>query len=98
MIITPLGDYVLEAQVLGDHNVGHKVLILRIPLILSDSRFPFRFQLRQYVAIFRVTNRECLENLVGWDDDDDSRSESIVNVIYKEAFQNLWTTDLLLFF
>ncbi|XP_042012019.1 uncharacterized protein LOC121760408 [Salvia splendens] len=48
LIITRLGDYVLEGQVLGGHNIGHKVLIPRMSLIPSDPRLPFKFQRRQF--------------------------------------------------
>ncbi|XP_042027196.1 uncharacterized protein LOC121774371 [Salvia splendens] len=48
LVITRLGDYVLEGQVLGGHNVGHKVLIPRMSLIPSDPRLPFKFQRRQF--------------------------------------------------
>ncbi|XP_042010499.1 ATP-dependent DNA helicase pif1-like [Salvia splendens] len=48
LIITQLGDYVLEGQVLGGHNIGHKVLIPRMSLIPSDPRLPFKFQRRQF--------------------------------------------------
>ncbi|XP_047964804.1 uncharacterized protein LOC125209244 [Salvia hispanica] len=48
LIITRLGDYVLEGQVLGGHNIGRKVLIPRMSLIPSDPRLPFKFQRRQF--------------------------------------------------
>ncbi|XP_042067091.1 uncharacterized protein LOC121810365 [Salvia splendens] len=48
LIITRLGDYVLEGHVLGGHNIGHKVLIPRMSLIPSDPRLPFKFQRRQF--------------------------------------------------
>ncbi|XP_042005880.1 uncharacterized protein LOC121754618 [Salvia splendens] len=48
LIITRLGDYVLEGRVLGGHNIGHKVLIPRMSLIPSDPRLPFKFQRRQF--------------------------------------------------
>ncbi|XP_042002587.1 uncharacterized protein LOC121751857 [Salvia splendens] len=44
LIITRLGDYVLEGQVLAGHNVGLKVLIPRMTLIPSDPTLPFKFQ------------------------------------------------------
>ncbi|XP_042031315.1 uncharacterized protein LOC121778095 [Salvia splendens] len=125
LLITRLGDYVLEAQVLVGHDVGHKVLIHRMSLIPSDPRLPFKFQGRQfplvvsyamtinkiqgqslahvglflrkpvfsygqlYVAISRVTSRAGLKILVCKHEDDDSRGDSTVNVVYKEVFQNL---------
>ncbi|XP_041999843.1 uncharacterized protein LOC121749330 [Salvia splendens] len=48
LIITRLGDYVLEGRVLGGHNIGHKVLIPRMSLIPSDPRLSFKFQRRQF--------------------------------------------------
>ncbi|XP_042022850.1 ATP-dependent DNA helicase PIF1-like [Salvia splendens] len=51
LVITRLGDYVLEGQVLGGHNVGHKVLIPRMSLIPSDPRLPFKFQRRQFPLV-----------------------------------------------
>ncbi|XP_042055868.1 uncharacterized protein LOC121800363 [Salvia splendens] len=48
LIITRLGDYVLEGQVLGGHNIGHKVLIPRMSLIPSNPRLPFKFRRRQF--------------------------------------------------
>ncbi|XP_042032500.1 uncharacterized protein LOC121779250 [Salvia splendens] len=84
LLITRLGDYVLEAQVLAGHNVGHKVLIPQMSLIPSD---PSHGQL--YVAISRVTSRAGLKILVCKDEDVDSRGDSTVNVVYKEVFQNL---------
>ena len=47
-IITRLGDYVLEGQVLAGHNAGLKVLIPRMTLIPSDPSLPFKFKRRQF--------------------------------------------------
>ncbi|XP_047945689.1 ATP-dependent DNA helicase PIF1-like [Salvia hispanica] len=124
LVITRLGDYVLEGRVLGGHSNGHKVLIPRMSLIPSDPRLPFRFQRRQfplavsyamtinksqgqslshvglflkksvfshgqlYVAVSRVTSREGLKILV-CGDENDSKCDSTLNVVYKEVFQNV---------
>ncbi|XP_042005913.1 uncharacterized protein LOC121754654 [Salvia splendens] len=48
LIITRLGDHVLEAKVLSADNQGHKVLIPRMSLTPSDPRLPFKFQRRQF--------------------------------------------------
>ncbi|XP_042055739.1 uncharacterized protein LOC121800221 [Salvia splendens] len=48
LIITRLGDHVLEAKVLSANNQGHKVLIPRMSLTPSDPRLPFKFQRRQF--------------------------------------------------
>ncbi|XP_042023081.1 ATP-dependent DNA helicase pif1-like [Salvia splendens] len=48
LIITRLGDHVLEAKVLNANNQGHKVLIPRMPLTPSDPRLPFMFQRRKF--------------------------------------------------
>ncbi|XP_042005782.1 uncharacterized protein LOC121754500 [Salvia splendens] len=51
LLITRLCDYVLEAQVLVGHNVGHNVLIPRMSLIPSDPRLPFKLQRRQFPVV-----------------------------------------------
>ncbi|XP_042005908.1 uncharacterized protein LOC121754650 [Salvia splendens] len=48
LIITRLGDHVLEAKVLSADNQGHKVLIPRMSLTPFDPRFPFKFQRGQF--------------------------------------------------
>ena len=48
MIITRLGNHILEGQILGDHKISHKVLIPRMSLTPSDPRLPFKFQRRQF--------------------------------------------------
>ncbi|XP_042029804.1 uncharacterized protein LOC121776687 [Salvia splendens] len=48
LIITSLGDHVLEAKVLSVDNQGHKVLIPRMSLTPSDPRLSFKFQRRQF--------------------------------------------------
>ncbi|XP_042028804.1 uncharacterized protein LOC121775801 [Salvia splendens] len=48
LIITRLGDHVLEAKVLSANNQGYKVLIPQMSLTPSDPRLPFKFQRRQF--------------------------------------------------
>ena len=47
MIITKLGDYVIEAMATTSSNVGKKVLIAKLSLTPSDARIPFKFCRRQ---------------------------------------------------
>ena len=51
LIISRLGDHILEGEVLSGHNIGHKVLIPRMSLVPSDTRLPFKFQRRQFPLI-----------------------------------------------
>ncbi|CAH9070723.1 unnamed protein product [Cuscuta europaea] len=51
MVITRLGNHVLEAKVLTGISAGEKVLIPRMTLTPSDVRLPFKFQRRQYALI-----------------------------------------------
>ncbi|XP_073154173.1 uncharacterized protein [Henckelia pumila] len=51
LIATRLENHVLEGQILTESNAGHKVLIPRMSLTLSDPRLPFKFQRRQYPLI-----------------------------------------------
>ncbi|CAI8604220.1 unnamed protein product [Vicia faba] len=48
LIITQLGNFMLEAKVISGNNIGQKVFILRLSLTPSDMRIPFRFQRRQF--------------------------------------------------
>ncbi|XP_038721985.1 ATP-dependent DNA helicase PIF1-like [Tripterygium wilfordii] len=48
LIVTQLGKHVIEAKVISESKVGHKVFIPRMVLSPSDSRLPFKFQRRQY--------------------------------------------------
>ncbi|XP_073137503.1 uncharacterized protein [Henckelia pumila] len=51
LIVTRLGNHVLEGNILTGSNAGHKVLIPRMSLTPSDPRLPFKFQRRQYPLI-----------------------------------------------
>ncbi|XP_057779966.1 uncharacterized protein LOC130998566 [Salvia miltiorrhiza] len=51
LIITRLGDRVLEARLLNGHNAGDIVLIPRLSLTPSDPRLPFKFQRRQFPLV-----------------------------------------------
>lgn len=46
LIITRLGNRVIEAKVLSGKTAGEKVFIPRMTLTLSDARIPFKFQRR----------------------------------------------------
>uniref|UniRef100_A0A1S4BHJ9 ATP-dependent DNA helicase n=1 Tax=Nicotiana tabacum TaxID=4097 RepID=A0A1S4BHJ9_TOBAC len=48
LIITRLGNQVIEAKVLSGHMAGQKVFIPRMTLTPSDARIPFKFQRRQF--------------------------------------------------
>ncbi|KAK7328215.1 hypothetical protein VNO77_22317 [Canavalia gladiata] len=48
LVITQMGNYILEAKVISGNNVGEKVFIPRLSLTPSDSRIPFKFQRRQF--------------------------------------------------
>ncbi|XP_031132047.1 ATP-dependent DNA helicase PIF1-like [Ipomoea triloba] len=51
MVITKLGNHVLEARILSGSSAGEKVLIPRMSLTPSDLRLPFKFQRRQFPLI-----------------------------------------------
>ncbi|XP_075481273.1 uncharacterized protein LOC142521984 [Primulina tabacum] len=51
LIVTRLGNHVLEGQILTGSNAGHKVLIPRMSLTPFDPRLAFKFQRRQYPLI-----------------------------------------------
>ncbi|XP_075492602.1 uncharacterized protein LOC142530668 [Primulina tabacum] len=51
LIVTRLGNHVLEGQILTGSNAGHKVLIPKMSLTPSDPRLHFKFQQRQYPLI-----------------------------------------------
>ncbi|XP_015166583.1 ATP-dependent DNA helicase PIF1-like [Solanum tuberosum] len=48
LIVTKLGNQVIEAKVLSGQMAGQKVFIPRINLTPSDARIPFKFQRRQF--------------------------------------------------
>uniref|UniRef100_M1A3P1 ATP-dependent DNA helicase n=1 Tax=Solanum tuberosum TaxID=4113 RepID=M1A3P1_SOLTU len=48
LIVTKLGNQVIEAKVLSGQMVGQKVFIPRMTLRPSDARIPFKFQRRQF--------------------------------------------------
>ncbi|KAH0691484.1 hypothetical protein KY289_018842 [Solanum tuberosum] len=48
LIVTKLGNQVIEAKVLSGQMVGQKVFIPRMTLTPSDARIPFKFQRRQF--------------------------------------------------
>lgn len=48
LIITRLGNFVLEGKVISVNNIGQKVFIPRLSLTPSDMRIPFKFQRRQF--------------------------------------------------
>ncbi|RYR28472.1 hypothetical protein Ahy_B01g052604 [Arachis hypogaea] len=48
LIITRLGDKVIEAKLLNSNNCVDKVFILRMTFTPLDVRLPFRFQKRQF--------------------------------------------------
>lgn len=48
LIVTSLGDMIIEAKIITGPNSGERVLIPRITLTLKDNRWPFILQRRQY--------------------------------------------------
>lgn len=57
LMITRLGKFVVEGQVISGSNVGHKVYIDRLSLTPSDVRIPFKLQRKQFplVVSFAMT-------------------------------------------
>ncbi|KAH7520864.1 hypothetical protein FEM48_Zijuj08G0191000 [Ziziphus jujuba var. spinosa] len=51
LVITRLGNHVLEGKVVLGSNVGFKVLISRMTLTPLHPRLPFKFQRRQYPLV-----------------------------------------------
>ncbi|KAH0682656.1 hypothetical protein KY285_020165 [Solanum tuberosum] len=48
LIVTKLGNQVIEAKILSGQMAGQKVFIPRMTLTPSDARIPFKFQRRQF--------------------------------------------------
>ena len=48
LIITQLGDRVLEAQIITGSHIGDKVLLPRISLHISSTKWPFVLSRRQF--------------------------------------------------
>ncbi|XP_073313552.1 uncharacterized protein [Primulina huaijiensis] len=55
LILTRLGNHVLEGKILTGTNAGHKVIIPRLSLTPFDTRLPFKFQRRQFPLIVSYT-------------------------------------------
>ncbi|CAH9105255.1 unnamed protein product [Cuscuta epithymum] len=55
LILTRLGDHVLEGEILTGVNTGQKVLIPRLSLTPSDTSLPFKFHRRQYPIMTSYT-------------------------------------------
>ncbi|KAL8523797.1 hypothetical protein ACS0TY_013681 [Phlomoides rotata] len=51
LVLTRLGDCVLEGKVIPRSNLGKMVLILRLSLTPSNPRLPFNFQRKQFSLI-----------------------------------------------
>ncbi|KAL6530588.1 hypothetical protein OROMI_028477 [Orobanche minor] len=51
MVVTRLGNHVIEAEILTGSNAGHRALIPRMSLTPSDPRLPVKFTRRQYPLI-----------------------------------------------
>ncbi|XP_019164611.1 PREDICTED: uncharacterized protein LOC109160822 [Ipomoea nil] len=48
LIVTQLGNHVIEGKIIAGNNAGTKVLIPRLSLTPSDPRLPFKFQRKQF--------------------------------------------------
>jgi len=48
LVVTRMGKFVLEANVIFGSNIGEKVFIPRLSLSPSDVKIPFKFQRRQF--------------------------------------------------
>ncbi|KEH18259.1 PIF1-like helicase [Medicago truncatula] len=48
LVITRMGRFVLEGQVISGSNISDKVFIPRLSLEPSDTRIPFKFRRRQF--------------------------------------------------
>ncbi|XP_062179133.1 uncharacterized protein LOC133883733 isoform X2 [Phragmites australis] len=48
LIITVMGDMIIESQIITDTHAGHNVFIPRICLILKNNKLPFMLERRQF--------------------------------------------------
>lgn len=57
LVITQLGNHVVEAKIISGTNIGGKVFVPRLLLSPSDTKLPFKFQRRQFplVVCFAMT-------------------------------------------
>ncbi|XP_056689195.1 uncharacterized protein [Spinacia oleracea] len=57
LVVTQLGNHIIEAKILLGSNIGHKVFIPRLLLTPPDTKLPFKLQRRQYplVVCFAMT-------------------------------------------
>jgi len=66
LIITKMGKFVLEAEVISGSNIGEKVFIPSLLLTPSDNRIPFKFKRRQFplsVSFAMTINKSQGESL-----------------------------------
>jgi len=68
LIITQMGNFVLEAKIISGNNIGQKVYISRLTLSPSpcDTKLPFTFQRKQFpiVVSFGMTiNKSQVQSL-----------------------------------
>ncbi|XP_019197943.1 PREDICTED: uncharacterized protein LOC109191747 [Ipomoea nil] len=78
LIVTRLADHIVEARIVNGTQQVNKVLIPRMSLTLSDTRFPFKLQL---------TNPDGLKVLDL--DEDGQTSVTTTNIVYIEIFNNV---------
>ena len=70
LIITKMGKFAVEGQVISGSNIGDKVFIPRLSLTPSDVRIPFKFKRKQFplVVSFAMTinksQGQSLKNVV----------------------------------
>jgi ATP-dependent DNA helicase PIF1 len=57
LVITQMGDHIIEAKVISGSHIGHKVFVPRMILSPSDTNFPFKLQRTQFplVVCFAMT-------------------------------------------
>ncbi|CAH9123345.1 unnamed protein product [Cuscuta epithymum] len=69
LLVTKLGEHIIEAQMMSGTNAGEKFLIPRISLTPSDVRLPFTFMRRQfplmvsYAMTMNKSQGQSLENV-----------------------------------